>query len=204
MGHCGRVGSGVRQKKGTGVEEVRVETCEGLSRSLERLRRFKVTVNSHPGPASGLHGVGRDLPRLTASVRKTKADDVAWNPFLAKTEFSAGQHEGQRGTLGRPPAESTACLPVETASSGNGEQGCPAHRVIQHASGACLRVFKLPPPLPSQLLALSTWKLATPFHDSHSSLTVHICLRSLSALGDYAKLLECSPRLPGLYTVRQP
>lgn len=116
--------------------EVRAETCKGLSRRLGRLRRFKVTVNSHPGPASGLHGLALELP---SSVRKTKPDGVAWNPFLAKTEFSAGEHEEQRGTLGRPPAESTACLPVETASSGNGEKGCPAHGSCStHLAPACM------------------------------------------------------------------
>lgn len=71
-----------------------------------------------------------------------------------------------------------------------------------HASGACLSVFKLPPPLPSQILPLSTWEPATPFHDRHYSLPVRICLRSLSALGDHAKLLKCSPRRLRLDAVR--
>lgn len=56
----------------------------------------------------------------------TEADVVFGNPFLAKTEFSAGEHEEQMGALGWPPAESTACLSVETSSSGDGEQGFPA------------------------------------------------------------------------------
>lgn len=176
-----------------------------LNKSLGRLQELygDCEFSSSPCP-SGLHELGLELPRTTASVRMTEADDVVGNPFLAKTKFSAGEQEEQMGALGWTPAGSTACLPVETSSSRNGEQGCPAHRVMQHASGACLSVFKLLPPLPSQLLALPTWEPATPFHDSHYSLTVHICLRSLSALGDHAKLLERSPRLPGLYTVRQP
>lgn len=193
---------GGAKPEGMGVRRRQRRESE-LIKCLGRLQRFKVTVNSHSHPASGLHELGLELPRTTASVRKTEADRVFGNPFLAKTEFSAGEQEEQMGALGRSPAGSPACLPVETSSSGNRELGRPAHGVMQHASGACLSVFKLPPPLPSQLLALSTWEPATPFHDSHYSLTVHICLRSLSALGDHAKLHECSPTLPGLYTVRQ-
>lgn len=65
-----------------------------LNKSLGRLQRLGVIVNSHPHPASGLHELGLELPRTTVSMRKTEADGVFGNSLLAKTEFSAGEQEG--------------------------------------------------------------------------------------------------------------
>lgn len=111
-----------------------------LNRSLRRVQRLKVTVNSHPGPASGLHELGLELPGPTASVRKTKADGVFGNPFLAKTEFSAGEHEEQMGTLGQPP-----CREHSLSSCGNifkwetgSEAALPTGSYRTHLAPACV------------------------------------------------------------------
>lgn len=64
VGRSGRREGGV---EGRGDEE---EAGIELNKSLERLQRLRVTVNSHPPPASGLHELGLEQPRTTASVRE--------------------------------------------------------------------------------------------------------------------------------------